>query len=105
MENRIIPINLRASNSFKTRQDSSCSKMSSSSVFKHFWEHLLKQNVPYFEILGAKILLQIYPFFSEIMDECGVIFSLTLHSPGNVVLKKSNKVKDRLPKDLGSYEL
>ena len=42
-----------------------------------FWE-----NTPFFEILGPRILPQIYPFLSEIMDERGVMFSLTLHPPG-----------------------
>ena len=49
-----------------------------------FWE-----NTPFFEILGPRILPQIYPFLSEIMDERGVMFSLTLHPPGpNCCCKK-----------------
>ena len=43
-----------------------------------------KEITPFVEILGPRILLQIYPLFSEFMDERGVIFSLTLHPPGAV---------------------
>ena len=57
--------------------------MSGSSTFKRSIGHFLKKIIPYFEILGPTILRQIYPFLSEIMDERGVIFSLTLHPPGN----------------------
>ena len=56
--------------------------MSGSSAFKHSIGHFLKKIIPYSEVLGLTILLQIYPFLSEIMDERGVIFSLTLHPPG-----------------------
>ena len=44
--------------------------------------YVLNKNTPYSEIQGPRILLQIYPFFSEIVDEGGVISSLTLHPPG-----------------------
>ena len=44
--------------------------------------YVLKRNTPYSEILGPRILLQIYPFLSAIVDEGGVISSLTLHPPG-----------------------
>ena len=44
--------------------------------------YVLKKNTPYSEIQGPRILLQIYPFLSEIVDEGGVISSLTLHPPG-----------------------
>ena len=57
--------------------------MSGSSTFKRSIGHFLKKIIPYFEILGTTILLQIYPFLSEIMDERGVIFSLMLHPPGS----------------------
>ena len=44
--------------------------------------NVLKRNTPYSEILGPRILLQIHPFLSAIVDEGGVISSLTLHPPG-----------------------
>ena len=40
--------------------------------------HFVKKIISYFEVLDLTISLQIYPFLSEIMDECGVIFSSTL---------------------------
>ena len=52
--------------------------MSGSSAFKRSIGHFRKKLIPYFEILGPTILLQIYPIFCEIMDERGVILS----SPG-----------------------
>ena len=42
----------------------------------------MKKNIPYFDILGPTILVEIYPLLSEIMGERGVIFSLTLHRQG-----------------------
>ena len=56
--------------------------MSDSSSFKRAVGHCPKKLIPYFEILGPTILLQTYPFLSEIMDERDVIFLLTLHPPG-----------------------
>ena len=48
----------------------------------------LKKTAPYFEIVGRRILLQkMYPFLSEIMDERGVILSLTLPGQTGVVYK------------------
>ena len=47
-----------------------------------FFGYALNKTTPYFEILGHRILLQIYPFLSEIMDELDVISSLALHPPG-----------------------
>ena len=56
------------------------SRMSGSSALKHSFGNFLKKLIPYFEILGPTILLQIYPFLGEIMDERGVIFfSLTFN--------------------------
>ena len=34
-------------------------------------------------------MFKIYPFLREIMDERGVIFSLTLHPPGPEPIKKA----------------
>ena len=50
-----------------------------------FFSYFPEKSNPYFEILGPRILFQIYPFLSEIMDERGVIFSLTLHPPGKTL--------------------
>ena len=54
------------------------------SAFNRSSGHFLKKIIPYFEILGPTILLQKDPFLSESMDERGVIFSLTLHPPGEI---------------------
>ena len=56
--------------------------MSGSSAFKRSLGHFLKKIIPYSEILGLTIFLQIYPFLSQIIDERGVIFSLMLHPAG-----------------------
>ena len=64
--------------------------MSGSSIFQRSIGHFLKKITPYFEILGPMILLQIYPFLSEIMDERGVIFSLTLQPPGQIDMQTLN---------------
>ena len=44
--------------------------------------YFLKKNAPFSQILGPRILLQIYPLVNDIMDKRGVIFSLALHPPG-----------------------
>ena len=64
--------------------------MSYSSAFKRSTGHFLKKIITYFEILGPTILLQIYPFLGDIMDEHGVILSSTLHPTGIVYDVKSN---------------
>ena len=58
-----------------------------------FFSYFPEKSNPYFVILGPRILFQIYPFLSEIMDERGVIFSLTLHPPGSRVNKLSPNPK------------
>ena len=57
--------------------------------------YVLKKNTPYSEIQGPRILLQIYPFLSELVDEGGVISSLTLHTPG-VSVKRNYRIASRL---------
>ena len=41
----------------------------------------MEQNAPCFEILHPRILVQTYPFLSEIMDERGVTSLPILHPP------------------------
>ena len=43
-----------------------------------------EEKYPLFQDLGHRVLLQIYSFLSDIMDERGVIPSLTLHPTGNL---------------------
>lgn len=62
------------------------------------------KKMPLFEILSPRILLQIYPFLSETMNECGVIFALPLYQLGlkfkanqrknNADLKETNQEKN-----------
>ena len=54
------------------------SRMSGSSALKRSFGNFLKKRIPYFETLGPTILLQIYPFLGEIMDERGVIFFINV---------------------------
>ena len=47
-----------------------------------FFGTFSKAKYPLFEILGSMIMLQIYPYLSEFMDEPGDMFLLTLHLLG-----------------------